>query len=136
VLAASGTRAAAGADLALVVSHGATGPATWSADVLLPDLIAAWRLFQAVPVAKGVSCRAVELSAGGSVLGALFMLPGVRGRGPGPVVAAAAAGLLTGRTAAIRVLRMDPPKAAPVGAWHALTAEQAQERPAAVTTQR
>ena len=51
------------------------------------------------------SRRGVEISTAASLLGALLMVPGVRGRGPGPVTAGAAAGLWTGYSLARRVLR-------------------------------
>ncbi|MDP9091780.1 MAG: cation-translocating P-type ATPase, partial [Actinomycetota bacterium] len=59
------------------------------------------------------------------VLGGLLMLPGVRGRGPGPVAAAAAAALVEGRAAASSVLRRVAPAPSPAVSWHALSVQQA-----------
>lgn len=123
VLAVHAPAALAAADLALAVRRNDVDPA-WTADLLLPDLAAAWRIVQAVPAARMVSRRAVELSAGGTLLGALLMLPGVRGRGPGPVVGAAAAGWWTGRAAALRIAGMELPAAVPIADWHNLPVEQ------------
>ena len=113
----------AAADVALAVHRDGVAPA-WTADVLTADLGHAWRLVRALPAARAVSRRSVELSAGGSLLGALLMLPGVRGSGPGPVVGAAAAGLLTGRSAAMGVAALPLPAAAPVMQWHNMTSAQ------------
>lgn len=124
LLAVDAPRAFTAADLGLAVPRPATLPA-WTAAALLPDLAAAWRLLQAIPAARTASRRGVELAAGGSALGALVMLPGVRGRGPGPVTGAAAAGLLEGRGEALRVLRRQAPHPAPTVAWHTLTVPQA-----------
>lgn len=58
----------------------------WSADVLLPDLAAAWRVLHALPAAQEATRRGIAISIGASSLGALFMVPGVRrpaGAGPG-----------------------------------------------------
>ncbi|MGV7388896.1 hypothetical protein PJJ88_29945, partial [Mycobacterium kansasii] len=70
----------------------------------------------------------VELSTGGTLLGALLMVPGVRGRGPGPVTAGAAAGLVNGFWLARSALLDAEPKAAPVEDWHAMTPEQVRSR--------
>src|ERR1019366_5157363 len=119
LLAVDAPQALAAADVALAVSAEGIRPA-WTADLLLPDLGSGWRMVTAVPAARASSRRGVELSAGGSLLGALLMLPGVRGRGPGPVVAGAAMGLISGRSAALRVLNAPLPVAATVTDWHAL----------------
>ena len=124
VLALEAPRALAAADVAMAVQRDGTAPA-WTADVLLPDLASAWRMVSAVPAARATSRRGVELSAGGSMLGALLMLPGVRGRGPGPVVAGAAGGLISGRSAALRVLSRPVPTPAVAIDWHALSIERA-----------
>lgn len=124
VLAVDAPFALAAADVAMAVTRDGAAPG-WTADLLLPDLAAAWRVVTAFPQARATSRRGVELSAGGSLLGALLMLPGVRGRGSGPVVAGAAVGLMTGRSAALRVMNAKVPTPAPVIDWHALPIEQA-----------
>ncbi|OMC34034.1 haloacid dehalogenase [Mycobacterium sp. GA-1841] len=129
VLAVNASRALGAADLAIGVLNGHTGvEIPWHADILTDDLAAAWRLVHAMPAARRASERGVELATGSTLLGALLMVPGVRGRGPGPVTAGAAAGLVSGYWQARRVL-MDPaPKAAAFEDWHAMTPEQVQRR--------
>ncbi|MHB8185507.1 MAG: cation-translocating P-type ATPase [Dermatophilaceae bacterium] len=122
LLAVDAPQALAAADVALALTR-PPAPPGWTADLLLPDLSAAWRVLNAVPAARAASRRGVELSAGGSLLGALLMLPGVRGRGPGPVIAAAAVGLLSGRAAALRVAALPLPQPAPVIDFHAMSAD-------------
>ena len=55
------------------------------------------------------------------------MVPGVRGRGPGPVTTGAAAGLLSGFLIARRVLRAPAPLPAPMHEWHAMSIEQVRK---------
>lgn len=124
VLAVQAPQALAAADVSLALSRPSMAPG-WTADLIVPDLGAVWRVLSALPAARATSRRGVELSAGSSVLGALLMLPGVRGRGPGPVVAGAALGLFSGRAAALRVARLTVPTAAPVVDFHAMSADQA-----------
>src|SRR6202022_4644198 len=54
--------------------------------------------------------------------------PGVRGRGPGPVTAGAAAGLWTGYSLARRVLRAPAPSPAATYDWHAMTIDQVRRQ--------
>lgn len=124
LLAVRAPDALAAADMALALNKPGVAPG-WTADLLVPNLAAAWRVLSAVPAARATSRRGMELSAAGSLLGALLMLPGVRGRGPGPVVAGAALGLLSGRAAASRVARLPLPDVSPVIDFHALTALEA-----------
>ncbi|OMB99239.1 haloacid dehalogenase [Mycobacterium sp. NS-7484] len=129
VLAVDASRALGAADLAIGVLNGHTGAAIpWHADVLTDDLAAVWRLLHAMPAARRTSERGVELATGGTLLGALLMVPGVRGRGPGPVTAGAAVGLVSGYWQARRVLRDPAPKAASFEDWHAMTPEQVRQR--------
>lgn len=123
VLSVDASRALGAADLAvgLLSPHGGT---PWRADVLAGDLAAVWRILHALPAARRASERGVELATGGSLLGALLMIPGVRGLGPGPVTAGAAAGLATGFLLARGVLLDPAPAAAPVEDWHAMTPDQ------------
>lgn len=98
-------------------------PVPWRADLLAPDMQAVWRLMRAIPAAKKASRRGTELATSASALGALLMVPGVRGRGPGPVTAGAAAGLLTGMSLARGVLSDEMPEPAPTRDWHAMSVE-------------
>jgi cation-transporting ATPase I len=54
-------------------------------------------------------------------------VPGVRGRGPGPVTTGAGAGLLSGFLMARRVLRAPAPLPAPIHEWHAMSVEQVRK---------
>jgi cation-transporting ATPase I len=83
-----------------------------------------WRILHALPAARTASRRGVEIATGASLLGALVMVPGVRGRGPGPVTAGAAAGQWTGYRLARRALQAAPPAGAPTHDWHAMSADQ------------
>lgn len=99
-------------------------PPPWRADLLVPDMTAVWRIMRAIPAARKASRRGTELATSASALGALLMVPGVRGRGPGPVTAGAAAGLLTGMSLARGVLSDEPPEPAPSQDWHAMSVDQ------------
>ncbi len=127
VLSAAAAQALSSADVALGVLPGnSTGP-PWYADLLLPDLATAWRVLHALPAAKAASHRGMEISTGASLLGALLMLPGVRGRGPGPVTTGAAAGLLSGYWLARGILREPTPRPAPAQDWHAMSVAQVRK---------
>lgn len=127
VLSSIGGRAISSADVALgVLPHGAAGP-TWHADVLLPDLAAAWRMMSAIPAAREARRRGIEISGGASALGALLMLPGVRGLGPGPVTTGAAAGMLSGYLLARKIVGAQAPRPAAFHEWHAMSAEQVRK---------
>jgi cation-transporting P-type ATPase I len=99
----------------------------WTADLILTDLAGAWRVLHALPAARAASQRGIEIASAASALGALLMLPGVRGRGPGPVAAGAAAGLLSGCLQARQVLRAPTPLPAPIHEWHAMSVEQVRK---------
>lgn len=105
-----------------VVAPGALPP--WRADLLAPDLVAVWRILAAIPAARNASRRGTELATSASALGALLMVPGVRGRGPGTVTAGAAAGLLAGMSLARSVFSESAPEPAPTQDWHAMSVEQ------------
>jgi cation-transporting ATPase I len=116
-------QACASADVAIGVI-GDECPIPWYADVLVDDLSTVWRILHALPAARTASRRGVEIATGASALGALLMVPGVRGRGPGPVTTGAAAGQWAGYRLARRALSATPPAAAPTQDWHAISAEQ------------
>ncbi|MCQ4128656.1 cation-translocating P-type ATPase [Rhodococcus erythropolis] len=82
------------------------------------DLAGAWRVVHALSAARTATRRGVELSSGSSALGALIMLPGIRGAGPGPVTAGSAAGLWTGYTLSRSVIQAPAPVGAPSDSWH------------------
>ena len=99
------------------------GPPPWYADLLLPDLAAAWRVLHALPAARAAAQRGVGISAGATAMGSLLMIPGVRGIGRGPVTSGAAAGLLSGYLLARGIIKADTPRPAPVQEWHAMAVE-------------
>ena len=128
VLSSAGAQALSSADVGLGVMPNSDGdPPPWTADLILHDLAGAWRLLHAVPSAKSASRRGIEISTGATALGALLMVPGVRGRGPGPVTTGAAAGLLSGYLMARRVVRAPTPLPAPINEWHAMSVEQVRK---------
>src|SRR5271166_2781140 len=128
VLSSSGAQAISSADLALAVlpAH-YTGAPLWFADLLLPDLAAAWRLLHALPAAKTATERGTLLAAGATAMGSLLMIPTVRGIGPGPVNLGAAAGLISGYLLARGVMNADTPRPAAMHEWHAMSIEQARK---------
>jgi len=119
-----GTVGAAVAMPAADVAVGVGERPVWSSDVLVPGLGAAWRLVNAVPVARTVNRRSVELAAGGTLLESLLLLSPRRRRLPGPVVTAGAFGLFLGWRAAHKVMTLPLPHLAPLFAWHAMTPER------------
>jgi cation-transporting ATPase I len=128
VLSSVGAQALSSADLAVgVMPNNDTDAPPWHADLILADLAGAWRILHALPAAKAASKRGVEISAAASGFGALFMLPGVRGRGPGPVTSGAAAGLFSGYMLARRVVQAPTPRPAPVHEWHTMSVEQVRK---------
>ncbi|WP_280825290.1 cation-translocating P-type ATPase [Mycobacterium sp. OTB74] len=125
VVSTAAVHALSSADLALgVMPHSDRDPPPWCAHVLLDDLTAVWRVLHAIPAARTASRRGVEIATGASALGALLMVPGVRGVGPGAVTTGAASGLLTGYWLARGALRTAIPVPAPVYEWHAMSADQ------------
>jgi cation-transporting P-type ATPase I len=117
------------------VGVGLMGPGgipPWHADLLVSDVEGIWRILHALPAARKASARGVELATSGTLLGSLLMIPGVRGRGPGPVVAGAGAALVVGYRLAARVLDDETPTPAPVHDWHAMSPERTQRELAKV----
>ncbi len=128
VLSSAAAQALSSADVGLgLMPNSDSEPPPWTADLILSDLEGAWRLLHAIPAAKSASQRGIEIATGATALGALLMVPGVRGRGPGPVTTGAAAGLLSGYLMARRVLRTPTPPPAPINDWHALSVEQVRK---------
>jgi magnesium-transporting ATPase (P-type) len=123
VLSSLGAHALSSADVALGIKT-AGNPPPWYADLMLPDLAGAWRVLHALPAARAASRRGVDIAVGASALGALLMLPGVRGRGPGPVTTGAAAGTLSGYWLGRGVIRATAPRPVTVHEWHAMSVEQ------------
>lgn len=126
VLSSHGAQAISSADLALGVMP-RHGPPPWDADLLLPDLAAAWRVLHALPAARIASRRGAGISAGATALGSLFLIPGIRGIGTGPVNAGAAAGLLSGYLLARGVIGAATPRPAAIHEWHAMSVEQVRQ---------
>jgi magnesium-transporting ATPase (P-type) len=128
VVSSAGAQALSSADVGLgVMPNSDAEPPPWTADLILSDLAGAWRLLHAVPAARAASQRGIEISTGATALGALLMVPGVRGRGPGPVTTGAGAGLLSGFLMARQVLRAPAPLPAPIHEWHAMSVEQVRK---------
>jgi cation-transporting P-type ATPase I len=129
VLSSSAAQAISSANLALAVvaeqDGGAPPTPLWNADLLLPDLTAAWRVLHALPAAKTATQRGAGIAAGATAMGSLFMIPGVRGNlGSEAVNVGAAAGLLSGYLLARGILNADAPRPAAVHEWHAMPVEQ------------
>ncbi|BBZ46067.1 cation-translocating P-type ATPase [Mycobacterium parmense] len=127
VLSSVAAQAIWSADVALGVMprSGADAP-PWNADLLLPDLAAAWRVLHALPAARAAAQRGVAISAGATAMGSLLMIPGVRGIGRGPVTTGAAAGALSGYLLAHGIIGADSPRPAAAQEWHAMSVEQAR----------
>ncbi|SPM29144.1 haloacid dehalogenase, partial [Mycobacterium terramassiliense] len=125
VLSALGAQAISAADVALgVLPQPGAGPPAWCADLLLPDLAAAWRVLHALPAAKAATQRGAGISAGATAMGSLLMIPGIRGLGPGPVTTGAAAGALSGYLLARGTMAADLPRPASAHEWHAMSVDQ------------
>ena len=63
VLSSSGAQAISSADVALgIMPQPGAGPPPWSADLLLPDLAAVWRVLHALPAARAATQRGVGIS--------------------------------------------------------------------------
>ena len=101
-------------------------PPPWGADVFVPDLTGAWRLLHALPAARAVKNRGIELSASSSIVGALMLIPGVPGNGPASVNVGAMAGLWSGFATGAKVFRDEEPTPEPVHDWHAMPVEEVQ----------
>ncbi|MEU0024578.1 cation-translocating P-type ATPase [Streptomyces sp. NPDC006335] len=125
-------------DVAVSLTDGGCAVA-WGADVLAPHgLPDVWRLLTAVPAARAVGRRSQTLARSGAALSGLLVAVGESGRGrrrtalPGlrhaPVDAAAAAALLTGTRAALRVAAAGLPHPRPRVAWHALDPDDVRDR--------
>jgi cation-transporting P-type ATPase I len=128
VISSAAAQALSSADVGLgLMPNSDSEPPPWTADLILSDLDGVWRLLHAIPAAKSASRRGIEIATGATALGALLMVPGVRGRGPGPVTTGAAAGLLSGYLMARRVLRAPTPLPAPIHDWHAMSIEQVRK---------
>ncbi len=125
VLSSLGAQAISAADVALgVLPQPGAGPPPWCADLLLPDLAAAWRVLHALPAAKAATQRGAGIAAGATAMGSLLMIPGIRGLGPGPVTTGAAAGALSGYLLARGTMAADPPRPASAHEWHAMSVDQ------------
>lgn len=119
----SGIAAAAHADLSMSVQH-AGSPPVWNADVLLPGLDGAWRLLHAIPAAREAARRGMTLSAGGSVIGALMLIPGVLGDGPTSVNTSALYGVWSGLRVSQTALREPVPAAEAGHDWYAMPLDE------------
>ncbi|MDT2007043.1 metal transporter [Rhodococcus opacus] len=102
VIAAHAPHALAAADVGIGVVDDQAPP--WYADLLVDHPSTAWRILCAVPAARTASRRGVELSTGGSLLGAGLLLTSIPFRGTEPLTGGAAAGLWIGHRLAHRTL--------------------------------
>ncbi|BBZ66140.1 metal cation transporting ATPase H [Mycolicibacterium insubricum] len=100
------------------------GPPPWGADLLLPDLAAAWRFIHALPAASLAAQRGVQASASASVLGALMLIPDVPGSGPGSVNLSALAALWTGYRLGAKVFDAPLPHPESGHDWYALPVDE------------
>lgn len=116
-------RAALNADVTVGVWRDGSPP-PWAADILVPDLPGVWRVLHALPAARHAATKGIEFSASGSVLGALMLIPGVNGSGPGAGNLAALAALWTGHRIGNAVFDEHLPRHEPRYDWHALPVEE------------
>lgn len=123
LFAQGGEEAALDADVTVGVMRDDTTP-PWGADVLVPDLSAAWRVLRTVPAAREAARKGVSMSAGSSVLGALMLIPTVPGSGPASVDLTATAGLWSGFNLGRKVFGEPVPTAEPGHDWYALPVEE------------
>ncbi len=124
-------------DVAVALTD-ADGQVVWGADVLAPHgLTDVWRLLSAVPVARAVGRRSQVLARSGAALSGLLVAVGESRRGNGsplpglrhaPVDVSAAAALLGGARAALRVALTRPPHPRPRVAWHELDPDAVRDR--------
>ncbi|MGV0697922.1 HAD-IC family P-type ATPase [Mycolicibacter sinensis] len=125
VISSTATQALSSADLGVaIVAEGDGRPQPLVADLIVDDLAGVWRVLHALPAAKAASRRGVQLSIGASAMGALLLIPTVRGRGPGPVVLGAASGVFSGYRMARQVVNTPVPRPVPVDDFHAMSVEQ------------
>ncbi|MEU0738012.1 cation-translocating P-type ATPase [Streptomyces sp. NPDC006134] len=114
-------------------------PVAWGADVLcINGLADVWRLLRAVPAARGVGRRSQVLARSGAALSGLLVAVGEARKGGGgaplpglrhaPVDASAAAALLSGARAALRVATARAPHPRARVAWHELDPAGVRER--------
>ncbi|WP_018602534.1 cation-translocating P-type ATPase [Mycobacterium sp. 155] len=123
LLSASGDRAALDADLSVgVMRDGGTPP--WGADILVPDLAAAWRVLRTLPAARVAADKGVSMSAGSSVLGTLMLIPSVPGSGPASVDMTATLGLWSGFGLGRKVFGEPLPNPESGHDWYALPVEE------------
>lgn len=123
LFAQGGEHAALEADVTIgVLRDGAAPP--WGADVLVPDLAAAWRILRTLPAARRAAAKGVAMSAGSSVLGALMLIPSVPGSGPASVDLTATAGLWSGFNLGRQVFGEPLPTPEAGHDWYALPVEE------------
>lgn len=123
LLCQSGEEAALDADLSIGIRREGLAP-PWGADILAPDLAAAWRTLRAVPAARSAADKGVSVSAGSSVLGSLMLIASVPGSGPATVDLAALAGLWSGFNLGRKVFDEPLPHPEASHDWHALPVEE------------
>lgn len=123
LLTQSGDEAALEADLTIGMLRDDLPPA-WGADILVPDLAAAWRVMRTVPASREAARKGISASAGSSVLGALMLIPSVPGSGPASVDLTAAWGLWSGFNLGRKVFDEPLPQPEPGHDWYALPVDE------------
>lgn len=123
LLTQSGDAAALEADVAVGVMRDGHAP-TWGADVLVPDLAAAWRVLRLLPAAREAARKGASMAAGSSVLGAVMLIPNVPGSGPASVDLTATFGLWSGFNLGRKVFDEPLPSPEPGHDWYALPVEE------------
>ncbi|ORX06937.1 haloacid dehalogenase [Mycolicibacillus trivialis] len=127
VVSATAAEALCNADVGLgvVAADDDAASPPWQADLIVRDLTAVWQVLHALPAARAATDRGIAISTGATSLGALLMVPGVRGgRRLSPVTAGAAAGAVSGYVLARRATAVSAPRPAPAHEWHAMSVEQ------------
>ncbi len=129
ILSSSAAQAISSADLALgMVPRQGAGPPPWGADLLVPDLAAAWRVFHALPAARTAAQRGNRDCCRRNGHGVAVHDPGSPGRlGSETVNVGAAAGLLSGYLLARGILNAETPRPAALHEWHAMSVEQVRK---------
>lgn len=99
-------------------------PSPWGADVFVRDLESVWRILHALPAARSVAVRGVQLSVSTSAIGALMLIPGVIGRGPESINAGVLSALWLGFRSGTSIFEDAPPEPETSHDWHALPVDE------------
>ncbi|MEP9393090.1 cation-translocating P-type ATPase [Gordonia sp. VNK1] len=97
---------------------------SWSADILVPDLGAAWRVLHALPAARAAAQQGKALSTGASLLGTLMLIPSVPGYGPDSVNVSAMYAFWSGFSVGREVFDEQLPQPDSGHDWHAMPVDE------------